>query len=255
MKRAITRKDRRLDSLARLLKGSSACAAVCFDGERFLIASNILTPKPSSVDTINYKLIFNVMAYFAGIAKNGLSELPKSDERLKLFHNVCNLYVQSELQKAYQASFNQYLERLTSMVLDLDNPMDIRKKSIIDLTDIIKVNPKQVDSRIGSFLGGAQIIISRLALDFKKLEKELSEKHEVLFDPLLEAFKNSDVFLNLSSDRGEKYKQFLRKVVDGNTVSLNEQAEHGYELIRMEVQAERILMQKCKFHKDWWIKE
>jgi len=58
-------KERRFDSLSRIIFGDAKCSAACFDGEKILVSTNLTTPRTK-------ELIAKTMDYFANFA-NGIS--------------------------------------------------------------------------------------------------------------------------------------------------------------------------------------
>src|SRR6478672_8654001 len=97
----ISRENRRLDSLARLLEGKSTCAAVCFIRGEFLIATNSIKHNRITnmrEDSKQLSLITDIMGYFSTLANHpeGINEQKIQKIRKKLFKKICKQYVNGQ---------------------------------------------------------------------------------------------------------------------------------------------------------------
>ena len=185
---------RRMDSLARLIEGSSECAAVCFDGEKLLIASNTLYDNSRENSAI--KLIEEIMSFFADIAvHNDDKDFIKNNPEhgLKVFDKIIQKSVPNKQKEFFLKDGNKqnpYIEKLGKYFFS-----DAKKKAENltpkELAGIAGFGMK-LDDRIASCLVFSAFAIERLATDWKKFTNFLHEKHnnDDYASGIVEAFKN-----------------------------------------------------------------
>lgn len=232
---------RRLDSLARLLQLNSECSAVCFDGEKILIASNEFFI--GSKDSGFKKQLNNIMHYFSEVA-NGRIDLKV---RNKIFKEICREYIKQEAKALPSKGFTKAIETLATHALSLTNPMELRNYSINQLIEI--GGAKDKDFITGAILGGASIVISRLTTDFKKIEQELisyksQDTEKVISSDIIEAFKNSQQYMIMRSNGSKplvtgqpkfSYLSVKTTEIEGELetviIDKNEDTEFGYALL------------------------
>lgn len=230
LEHSVTKGERRLDSLARLLEVDGECAAVCFDGKRILISSNKLSSETKSEERNHIKRsIIEIMSYFAGVAHNRIDQ----KDRLRIFKNICVLYVTNQIKGISKQHFRHATGILAEYILSLEKPVDIREYKWNELMRIAGI--KDTDPQSGMFLGCAIMAISRLATDFQKLEQDLNPiKTEVdtniekgLSEEIIQAFKNCNNYSEIRSD-GSSNKKFP---IDYKTV-INKEGKREIEDIK-----------------------
>ena len=76
---------RRLDSIARLIEGSSICAAICIEDGKFLIATNLDSIESSEREGI--RLIVKLMSFFKDLVQSN-GKCDQSDVQ-QIFKVIC----------------------------------------------------------------------------------------------------------------------------------------------------------------------
>ncbi|WP_039459467.1 hypothetical protein [Candidatus Jidaibacter acanthamoebae] len=233
--------QRRLDSLARLLQLNSECSAVCFDGEKILIASNEFFI--GSKDSNFKKQLNNIMYYLSEVANGRIDQ----EVRNKIFKEICIKYIKQEAKKLPNKGFAKAIATLAEHVLSLPDPMELRNYSINQLSEIGGTNDS--DFIIGAILGGASIAISRLATDLRKIEQELvsyisQNTAKAVSTDIVDAFKRSHHHMIMRSNgsirliTGQPELSYLsvkptgiKGEVEAVTIDKQEGTEFGYALL------------------------
>ena len=166
-KQRLDNPNTKLDNLARVLEGSSACVAVCYVDKEILITNNELAK--GTEKGANFVLIKNLMQY--------LQKKDGHKDRKTIFQEICLQRIKAEQGKISYKEAD--LERINTIANELLNdhhnwkeqtPNQVAKKFNLD----IQKQPTLVKQVMDSYF-----ILSRTAHDFKEVEKEFENNKEL----------------------------------------------------------------------------